>query len=372
MYTRTVLVVLVVAAVAVPAVTGGAAAQQECSFPVTRTDATGTEVTVEEEPERVVTLAPSAAQTMWEIGAKGKVVGVTKYAAYLEGAASRANVSGGSRIVVIEQVVAQQPDLVLAPDVISNETVRKLRAAGLTVYRFDAVGDFQGIYGKVRTIGRLTGECAGAAETIEGMKSRLGTVREAVEGEERPDAVYLFFGYTAGSNTFIDEIITAAGANNVAAQANISGYRQLNPETVVYRNPDWLILNSDDPAVPNSPAYNGTTAVQQNQTVVVPIEWLNQPAPRTVNAVVRLAKAFHPEAFAAANATPTETATPAATTAATAPTETETTAETTAKTASPTPASATTASGSTPVGTPGFGLLAAAVALAALLARLRA
>lgn len=297
--------VLVVIALAVPAVPVSAAATQPCSFPVTMTDATGTDVTVEAEPQRVVTLNPSAAQTMWEIGAREKVVGLTKYASYLEGADERTLVSGAEQIVVLERVVNLTPDLVLAPNTVPNETVAKLREAGLTVYYFPRAGSVEGVYEKTRTIGRLTGECEGAEATVGWMRDRLGVVREAVEGQARPDVLYLFYGYTAGRGTFIDEIIETAGGNNLAADAGVESYRQLSAEVVVEQDPDWIVRNSDDPAIPSSDALNGTTAVREGQIVVVQIEHLNQPAPRIVYAITRLAEHFHPEAYAAANATPT-------------------------------------------------------------------
>ena len=56
--------------------TADLAAQANCSFPTTATDATGTEVTVEGEPEEVVALGASTAQTLWEIGAREKVTGM--------------------------------------------------------------------------------------------------------------------------------------------------------------------------------------------------------------------------------------------------------------------------------------------------------
>ncbi|MFB6078001.1 MAG: cobalamin ABC transporter substrate-binding protein, partial [Halarchaeum sp.] len=83
------------AAATAPAATADeGAAATTCAFPVTVTDATGANVTVADEPGRIVTLNPSAAQTAWEIGAKPKVVGVSQYASYLDGASERANVSG--------------------------------------------------------------------------------------------------------------------------------------------------------------------------------------------------------------------------------------------------------------------------------------
>jgi iron complex transport system substrate-binding protein len=298
-----VVAVLVVAALSLPVAAGSAAAAQSCSFPVTKTDGSGTEVTLEEEPQRVVTLNPSVAQIMWEIGAREKVVGVSKYASYLEGAEDREVISGEEQFVVHEKVVELEPDLVLAPNTISNETVEKLRDAGLTVYHFPEAETIEDVYEKTMVVGELTGECEGARETVDWMQERIGVVDEAVAGQERPDVLYLFFGYTAGEGTFINEIIRAAGGTNVAAEVGIESYRQMSEEVIVEQDPDWIILNSNDPALPESDAINQTTAVREGQVVVVQIEQLNQPAPRIVHAITQLAQQFHPKAYAAANTT---------------------------------------------------------------------
>ncbi|MFB6218241.1 MAG: PGF-CTERM-anchored ABC transporter substrate-binding protein [Halobacteriaceae archaeon] len=328
----------------------GAGVQTDCGFPVTATDATGVEVTVSGEPERVVTLAPSAAQTMWEIGAKEKVVGLSQYATYLEGADSRRNVSGqGSTFVGVEKVIDAEPDLVLAPNVVKNDTVEKLRDAGLTVYKFREAKTLEDIREKTRLTGELVGECEGAKETVAWMDERLETVRETVEGQDRPRVLYVFFGFTAGKGTFIHRMITTAGGENVAATANISGFKQVSPEVVVDRNPQWIVVNDGATGVPSTDAYNSTDAVKNDQILVVKEEHVSQPAPRVVHAIVRMAKAFHPDAYAAANRTTTATATTAATDGTTTATTAQQTAETT----------------SAP-GVPGFGVAAALAALAAL------
>jgi iron complex transport system substrate-binding protein len=344
---------------------GAADAQTTCQFPLSSTDATGTNVTVSAEPERVVTLSPSAAQTMWEIGGREKVVGVTQYASYLEGAGERTNVSAaGNAFVDTETVVSLQPDLVLAPNVIPNETVSKLREAGLTVYRFRAASSIGDIREKTLLMGRLTGECEGAEETVGWMDERLATVEAATEGEDRPRVLYVFFGYTAGEGTFSDTVITTAGGRNVAAEANITGFRQISSEVVVQRNPQWIVVNDGATQVPQTDAYNSTTAVQQDQIVVVQEAHISQPAPRIVEAVVTVTRALHPDAYerAVENETATETT----------PAETTTTAPTTEPAeATATPGTADAGTGTTGAEAPGFGVGVAALALVAtgLLAR---
>ncbi|MFC7045922.1 PGF-CTERM-anchored ABC transporter substrate-binding protein [Halobacteriaceae archaeon GCM10025711] len=278
-------------------VAGAGGAQEQCTFPVTYTDATGTDVTVEEEPQRVVTLGPSAAQTMWEIGAEDKVVGVSQYASYLDGAGDKTVVTSKDGVKT-EQVVALEPDLVLAPNIVSEDAVRKLRQTGLTVVYFENARTIDDVAQKTTTIGELTGECEGARETVDWMNRNVDAVEQAVADEERPKALYTFFGYTAGDETFIDNMIRAAGAQNAAADADITGYKKISDEVVVEQNPDWLVLNSDSPKPPSSAAYNETTAIQENNTVVVDRNYISQPAPRSVVYTVRnMTKAFHPEAY---------------------------------------------------------------------------
>jgi iron complex transport system substrate-binding protein len=341
-----ILVALVVAAAVVPA---AAVAQygEDCSYPVERTDATGALVTVAEEPERVVTLNPSAAQTMWEIGAWDKMVGATKHASNLGGFEDITNISAAGETISNELVVGLEPDLVIAPNTIENETVRTLREAGLTIYRFHEAGSIAGVMDKTRLIGRFVGECDGAAETVGWMEERLAVVDEATADAERPSAIYVFFGYTAGQGTFIGNLIERAGADNLASEVGIERYKPVNNEILVNNTVDWLILNTDWTTVPNNAAYNSTRAVQTGQIVTVNTNHLNRPAPRVVLAVEKMATAFHPEAYAAANQTAT-------------PTPTTTSTSNADPTATPEQTLAPTTTGADG---PGFGLVVTAVAL---------
>ena len=279
----------------------GVVAAADCTFPTSSTDATGTNVTVAGEPDRVVTLNPSAAQTMWEIGAEEKVVGLSGFASYLDGAENRTNVyPTTSTGVNVEEVINLTPDLVLAPNTIPNDTVEQLRTAGLTVYKFETATDTAFIVEKTRRTGRLVGECEGANDRADRMQAEVATIGEATSGVDRPRVFYDFFGFTAGSGTFIDTIITTAGGENVAAEAGISGYASYSDEIVVANDPEWILLNSDDPTVPDTAAFAGTTAEAEGQNVTVDANYVSQPAPRIVQPMLTLVKALHPAEYQAA------------------------------------------------------------------------
>ncbi|SFL05637.1 iron complex transport system substrate-binding protein [Halogranum rubrum] len=305
---RSMLVVLLVtlsivgAGVTPVAATGSGVAQTQtqCSFPFSATDATGTEVTIEERPERVTTLNPSAAQTMWEIGGKEQVVGLSQFASYLDGADSRTNVSAAGFGVDIEKVVGTEPDLVLAPNAISNETVTKLRDAGITVFRFEASTSIEDIEAKTTLMGQLTGNCEGAATANAWMNQNVEAAQSAVESSEQPRVIYpLGDAYVAGGDTFIDAMMTAAGGTNVVAEAGQNGYPQLSDEKVIEFAPEVVLITSPQGAsILDSEPYASTPAGENNRTVMVEVNYLNQPAPRSVAYTVsNMTAGFYPDAY---------------------------------------------------------------------------
>ena len=353
------LLVLVTVFAGVPAPVAAADQTAQCSFPMTVTDATGTDVTISEDPDRVVTTNPSAAQTMWEIGAKSEVVGVSQYALYLDGASEKTNISGSSGLNV-EAVIGLEPDIVLVPNTTNTaepDRVQQLRDAGLTVVVFESGDSLDAVADKVEQIGRITGNCEDGAERADEMRTSIENMERALEGVERPVGLNAFFGYTSGEGTFISEIMTTAGLRNGAAEANITGFGQINEELVVEMNPEYIVVPSHAP-IPSGSAYNSTTAIQEDNVIVVDANNLQQPAPRAIDASEAIMKVVHPDAYERYQELQNQSETTQ--------TETTTVTETTTADDTATTATATTADDqqTTASSAPGFSAVAAVVALA--------
>jgi iron complex transport system substrate-binding protein len=379
MHTRTLTTLVVTAllvavapggAVAAPTVGTGAAdagagssvvgspAQTDCSFPVSRTDATGANVTVTEDPDRVVVLAPSAAQTMWELNEEDSVVGLPTgpTTAYLEGSQNRTDVTNQDGTVNQEQVVGLEPDLVLAPNIVDNDTVSQLREAGLTVYKVGFGNSLDSITTKVSLFGRFTGACDRAATVNGEFNASLEEIR-ANAPEDRPRVAYFFFNFTTGSGTFIHEAVTTAGGDNIAANAGVEGYKPLNEEIVADRNPQWVVRPAGSP-LPSGEPWDGTDAYVLGQTLTVDNNLISQPGPRVVQPMQNMSEAFQStEQVATDTPTTTGTDTPTTTGGMTETTETTEGMETTETTQ-------TTSAGATSDGQPGFGPVTALVAAA--------
>ncbi|WP_122088463.1 PGF-CTERM-anchored ABC transporter substrate-binding protein [Halalkalicoccus subterraneus] len=292
---------------AVGAHDGVAAAQSEieCEFPATVTDATGEEITVEEEPERIVAMQPSDAQMLWEIGAREKVVGmpVGQYTEYLEGHDEPTDITQDDGLTVnTEQVVDLEPDVVFASSVADEEQVAQLRDAGITVYQVGDATSIDDVRENTETFGQLSGECAGAAETLDWMDEEIGAIERAVEGEDSPTVLFAMGdGFTAGEGTFIEDVIETAGGENLGSEAGIESYGQISEEVVLSEDPDWIVYpdgNFEEPPVSDQ-VLQSTTAGQEDQVFAVNANQMNQPGPQVVYAIDALAETFHPDAYEA-------------------------------------------------------------------------
>ncbi|SNR32359.1 PGF-CTERM-anchored ABC transporter substrate-binding protein [Halorubrum vacuolatum] len=251
-----------------------------CEFPLTITDATGEELTIEEPPERIVTTNPSAAQVLWEFGVEDRVVGVTQFAAYLDGAAEKQDVS--AEFGIDRELVADaDPDLILAPNA-SAEDVEPLRNDGHTVYHFTEAKDVDDIADKTDTIGKVADACAEAEETNTWMYEEVETVEERTAEFDRPAALYpLGDGFVVAGDTFTDEIMTIGGTDNVAA-AEHTGYPQLSDEVVIEADPELILVTGETAGIIDEEPYAQTTAGIEGNTVEMEVHYLNQPAPRSV------------------------------------------------------------------------------------------
>jgi len=94
-------------------------------FPLTVIDDLGRSVTIPTCPERIISLAPSNTEILFELGLGDRVIGDTVYCDYPEEAKGKEKVGGYSDID-IEKVIALNPDLILAEDIHKAEVIPAL------------------------------------------------------------------------------------------------------------------------------------------------------------------------------------------------------------------------------------------------------
>lgn len=384
--TKTLVLTMIVALVvaAVPAAGPAAAAETgtdsiDCSFPVTHTDATGTNVTVEEPPERVVVIGGSASQIIWEINGSDRVVGIDAFSSYLDGAENVTVVSQGIGQVDYEGAVQQEPDLIVVAGNSYRDTVaNEFRDSGIPTFKMPDASNISTVYEKTLTMGALLGNCEAARERVDQMQSRVDVVKNAVADADEPSAFFDLGAtqdgsgrYTAGPSTFIGDLLDTAGTHNIVADGNFStAWPTAANEWVVDQDPEWLVVTYTPgssygaatpeearAAVANSSVLTETTAYEEDQVIAVNANYVNQPAPRMVQPLTEITKSVHPDLYAAANQTTTTTTVTT--------TQTTTTTETTTATTETTTTTEATGTTTGDGGIPGFTAVGALVAAAA-------
>ncbi|ELZ16704.1 periplasmic binding protein [Haloterrigena salina JCM 13891] len=280
--------------------TAADATQVECEYPIEVTDATGETITLEEPPESVVALQPSDARTVFEIGAEDRLVGVPDNpgVADLETDGIESVTDGYE--IQHETVIDLDPDVVLAANTTFDSDIQTLRDAGLTVYQFDEARSIDDVRENTNRTGELTGECAGAAESVQWMDDRLEIVTETLEGTDRPLAYYPMGadGTTPGTDSFIHDVLTTAGVEDLSEAASGTFYPKLSEETIVEEDPEWIVYpdDADEPRMPD--VAEATSAYQSGNLVAVDSNQINQPTPQVIYPLLEIVGEVHAEASA--------------------------------------------------------------------------
>lgn len=270
----------------------------ETVYPLTVTDKTGTEVTLEKAPERIVMLVPSDTEIVYAIGAGELAVGADEYSTYPPEAAELAKV--GDVNTNIEAVLALNPDLVLASASMNSAAIDSLRQLGIAVYASDPLTLDETI-AHIESIGVLLNRQEGAAAVADRMREAVRYVTDRVKDAE-PVSVYLEFspGWTVGSGTFLDELVSLAGGVNISNEQ--AGWFEVDPEAVIARNPQ-VIIHPEIEGVDirggmlSRPGWDRIDAVKNGRVHAVSNEPLVRVGPRLADGLKELAAAIHPDRF---------------------------------------------------------------------------
>jgi iron complex transport system substrate-binding protein len=264
------------------------------------TDDLGRPVAINGTPQRIISLAPSNTEILFALGLGDKVVGVTDYCDYPPEALEKEKV-GAYDTPDIEKILALNPDLILVAHGTTMDVINNLVGLGLTVFGIKTT-DLDDLLNDIRTVGNITGKKVEADALTSEMESRIQAVTAQTEGlEERPRVFYIVWNdplWTAGSDTFIHELIEKAGGVNICG--NITGYPTIAIEEVIARNPE-VIITSSWPGIyewaMNETALNATDARQNNRVFVCDDNLAQRPGPRLVDGLEWFAYFIHPEIF---------------------------------------------------------------------------
>lgn len=272
-------------------------------FNVTMTDSSDYTVTLDEKPERVVSLSPSTTEIVAELGGQEILVGVTDYCTYPEEITDKAKV-GGTATPSLEKIIELKPDLVLASAHAPKDVVEKLRELDIPTVFLNEDDNFEGTYSAIEKTGELIGESDKAKEVIAEMEEKKDAIEVAVnkefEGKDKPSIYFTNSigengDFAAGGDTFISEILELAGGENIASDVEGWSYSK---EKLVENDPDIIIVPAGvgiKEDLSELPVYKDLTAVKEGNVYEVSQDEISRQGPRVVNALEDIAVIITPE-----------------------------------------------------------------------------
>jgi iron complex transport system substrate-binding protein len=253
-------------------------------------------------PRRIACLQPSATVILAALGELDRVVACTKYCADVvpEIAARPRTILADSWTANAEQIIAVQPDLVIASVPYQEKAVIEILKSGTSFLGF-APKSLANIYTDIAIIAGAVGASERGEAVIAGMEQRIEEVRARTAGLSRPRVFCEEWGKPLiASQDWVAELVEAAGGEFLGEPG-----RQISAEEVARMDPEILVAawcGAGD-RVPldkilRDRNWQGIRGARASRVYCVRDELLNTPAPTLLYGLDALAFAIHPELFA--------------------------------------------------------------------------
>lgn len=270
----------------------------------TVTDDSGKEITFDKIPETIVSLQPSNTEILYALGVGDKVIGATDYDNYPEEAKEVERVSD-SMTINSEKIIGLKPDVIIAYTIGDEATLKPLEDAGIPIFIIKSAVNFDEVYGDINQIAEVMGVPEKAEELVQTIQTQIKDVEDKVANVDSKEKTYFEISpspeiYTAGAETFQQEILASAGIENIFADQK--GWAKISEEEVIKRNPNTIIttVRYVDKPVDEIKARKGWEdihAVKENQVYLLDEDVMSRPGPRIGEAVELAAKTVYPELF---------------------------------------------------------------------------
>lgn len=272
-------------------------------------------------PQRIVSLAPNVTEMLFYLGFGTRVVGISDFCDWPPETASLPRV-GGLIDTSLEAVVALKPDLVIAYQGNSRELVDQLTALNINVFCLNEAGSLQEVGHQMSRLDLLIagvddrddvytylygGDTDTLNEFVTALKNMTTTVRQVQSTDLGSSSTFtVFYGYpnemiyTAGGDTFINDLIQRSGGLNCAWR--LRGWPSVSAEFLLSADPTYILTGTnctvdEDPQAVKTElitklqadnVFGKLAAVKAGRIIVIDANILNRPGPRLLDALMEI------------------------------------------------------------------------------------
>ena len=276
--------------------------------PLSFKDTVGNEVTISEQPERIISLAPSVTEWLYAIDVGDLMVGRTEFCNYPEEAVELPTVGGFSASSIsTETIISLEPDLVIGGSIYQTEVINALNDAGMNAFILEP-NSIDEIFDTLILLGQVTASLENAEHVVENMRSRIDAVQAIVETISPEEHVTVFYEVwndpymTATDQTFIGELINMAGGVNIFGGLQ-EEYPSISAEEIIEKDPQVILGPSDHgdqllvEITAGREGWQNLSAVKNKRIYIINGDIVSRATPRVVDALEDIAHSLYPDYF---------------------------------------------------------------------------
>lgn len=281
---------------------------EDACYPVTLTDQAGRAVTLESEPEKIVSGYYISTSALIALGLQDKLVGIEakadKRPIYRLSAPELMDLPnvGSAKEFDLEGCAALEPDLVILPLKLKN-AAETLEGLGIPVLLVSPENQ-QELQEMVNLLAHATHQEVRATQLLAFTQIQEDFLQKTLADAEKP-TVYLAGNSgllsTAGDAMYQSDLIRLAGGTNVASEITDTYWAEVSYEQLLSWNPQYILLASDAgytvEAVLSDPNLAACEAVVNGHVYQLPdkAEAWDSPVPSGVLGSLWLAALLHPD-----------------------------------------------------------------------------
>lgn len=293
----------------------------DVTYPVTVKDMAGREVTIEKQPDRIVSGYYISSSACIALGLTDKMVGIedksTKRPIYKLAAPALIDLPnvGSAKAFDLEACIATEPDLVILP-MKQKDTAQTLQEMGIATLLVLPESHEQ-LIEMFTLIGTATNTVKQAEKLISYYNTKLSAVTELTRDLADDEKPIVYLGSTsdilrtAPREMYQASLITTAGGKNAGDVLEGSSWTDIDNETFLTMNPDIIVIPTDNFAVSspdytaedvmNNPTFSDVTAVKNGAVYQMPVgyEAWDSPVPSGILGTLWMLKTLHPELYPA-------------------------------------------------------------------------
>ncbi len=219
-------------------------------FPKRLLDPSGRVARLATPPRRIASATLASDEILLALVGPELLVGVTRFVddPHLSADAGRAPAELVRIEARAETLLPLAPDLLVVANYTRAETAHLMASAGVPLLRLGTFGSFEDVFANILRLGEATGSAARAEPWVAGLRERVAAVERRRRGGSRPRVLYLAgAAYSAGRGSLVDDLLTRAGAHNVARDVDLRGSAPLSTELAIALQPDIVLVTGWSP-----------------------------------------------------------------------------------------------------------------------------